>query len=678
MKPDDMPEMKPTKNDKQRLLMLGGFLFFLLTMLVGQFFRIQIVEGERWRHWATEQHFFDVVEPFVRGTFYSNTSVKKGHPELSQKFAFDIKKYHLYIDPQSIPEKYKGEVAEKLLSLTKPTASELKKYRDQFLKKSHSRRLVSWMDEATKDTVMRWWRPYAKKNKIEPNSVFVIGDTLRSHPFGKLLGQVLHTVRAQKDDDTLKSHPTGGVELAQNEYLQGKLGRRRLMRSPRHSLEASLVVEKPDNGADIYLTINHYLQAICEEEIEAGVKTSKARCGWAMMMDPYTGEILALAQYPFFYPDEYQKYFNSPELIEDTKVKAITDANEPGSIMKPITLTIALKANKILKSQGKKPVFDPAEKIDTSKGRFPGRSKPITDTHFHHYCNMYLGLQKSSNIYAATLVHRTINCLGDKWYRNELENTFGFGKKTGIELPSESGGVLPTPGKKHPNGKLEWSVPTPFSLAIGHNIQATSVQMTRLYALYANGGYLVEPTLVRKIVKKDGEGKDVVLLDNTGDERRAKFPRVLDEDIVQQVVKAMKLVTKPGGSARRANIWGYTEAGKTGTSMKIVSGTYSDKKHISTFVGFSPVVNPAFVLLVCMDEPLAMYIPGMGPNHHGSLCCAPVFREIGRRSLEYLGVPPDDPHGYPIGDPRYDALKADMMVEVKKMEELYKQWNGVH
>src|SRR5205814_43986 len=97
-----------------------------------------------------------------------------------------------------------------------------------------------------------------------------------------------------------------------------------------------------------------------------------------------------------------------------------------------------------------------------------------------------------------------------------------------------------------------------------------------------------------------------------------------------------------------------------------------------TFVGFAPAKNPAFVLLVCMDEPASLFIPGKGFNQRGGICCAPVFKEIGRRSLEYLGVPPDDPHGYPQGDPRYDPLKADMIPEVKKLEELYKQWNKSH
>src|SRR4029078_11565455 len=136
---------------------------------------------------------------------------------------------------------------------------------------------------------------------------------------------------------------------------------------------------------------------------------------------------------------------------EHTKVKAITDANEPGSVFKPFTTAMALKANKILTERGEKPLFTPEEKIAVANGRFPGRSKPISDTSLHHYLNMNMGMQKSSNIYMGRLAERMIARLGNKWYRNGLI-AFGFGQKTHIELPAESAGVLPTPKKLHPNG----------------------------------------------------------------------------------------------------------------------------------------------------------------------------------------------------------------------------------
>ena len=126
---------------------------------------------------------------------------------------------------------------------------------------------------------------------------------------------------------------------------------------------------------------------------------------------------------------------------------------------------------------------------------------------------------------------------------------------------------------------------------------------------------------------------------------------------------------------RGAAIGGYTEAGKSGTSEKIINGVYSKDIHISTFVGFAPVKDPRFVLLIAIDEPEKKYVPGIGKNQLGGICAAPAFAEIGRRTLEYLGVEPDDPYGYPVGDPRADRKKADFFQEAQALAELYRQWN---
>jgi cell division protein FtsI (penicillin-binding protein 3) len=547
-------------------------------------------------------------------------------------------------------------------------------FREQFDRKSRDRKLAMWLDKEIKDLIMDWWLPYSRKHKIPRNALFFVSDYQRSYPYGKLLGQVLHTIQGVKDDKTHQAIPTGGLELYFNHYLKGKPGKRRLMRSPRNAFEMGEVISRPENGADIYLSINHCLQAIAEEEIAKGVKKFKAKSGWAVMMNPYTGEILALAQYPFFNLSEYQSYFNDKEMVEHTKIKGVTDAHEPGSVMKALTMVVALKANEELKKRGEPPLFDPEEMMPTSNSRFPGRTKPLPDTHFHAFLNMNMAIQKSSNIYPARLMEKVVARLGNEWYRAVLHDVFGFGQKTHIELPSESGGLLPKPGKKHPNGTFEWSVPTPFSLAIGHNILINSIQLVRAFSTLANGGYLVQPTIIRKIVKKDEDGKEKILIDNTRPERIKAFPKVLEPEIIELVVKAMKYSTKPGGTSRRADVWGYTDAGKSGTAKKIVNGVYVDN-YVSDFIGFVPVKNPAFVITVAMDEPEYGFLPNGGPKHHGGVVAAPIFREIARRSLEYLGVPPDDPYGYAIGDPRFDPNKADWMPENRMLKEKYEKWN---
>jgi cell division protein FtsI (penicillin-binding protein 3) len=534
-----------------------------------------------------------------------------------------------------------------------------------------------WLDKDTHDAIQKWWEPYARQNKIPRNALFFVKDYQRSYPFGKLLGQVLHTIQNQKEEKTDRALPTGGLELYFNSYLQGTNGKRRLMRSPRNSLETGEVIDYPQHGSDIYLTINPVLQAIAEEEIEKGVVRSKGKCGWAAIMNPHSGEILALAQYPFFHPADYQKFFNDAQLIEHTKVKAITDANEPGSVFKPFTIAIALKANDVLLGRGEKELFSPDEKIATRSGRFPGRSRPIADTKVHDYLNLDMGMQKSSNIYMERLVERIINRLGNDWFRLQLQS-FGFGEKTRIELPAESSGVVPTPGKKHPNGALEWSLPTPFSLAIGHNIQVTTLQLLRAYAVLANGGYLVQPTLVRCIVNKNSNETASALLDNLCEEHIKQFPKVLDDHVVKRVVQAMRYVTKPGGTAIKADVSGFTEVGKTSTPKKIIHGKYSERLYCPIFAGFIPVQKPEMVIVVTIDEPQYGYLPGViGKNHHGGNCTALVFNGIAKRSLEYLGIPPDDPFGYPYGDPRRDTKKEVWMNETRKLQEIYDQWNKV-
>ncbi|NDD58756.1 MAG: penicillin-binding protein 2 [Chlamydiae bacterium] len=664
----------PIENRK-RLVWLSSGVTFLFCLLIVQFYKIQIVEGDKWKKKARAQHQLSVIEPFRRGTFYSNTSLKEGHPEEARALVSDVPKFHLFVDPKSIPDSLKVHIAEKIAFLLHFKSDEQKKILSHLSKPSRSRKVLMWLSREKRNAVESWWFEFARKNKIPRNALYFVGDFKRSYPFGKLLGQILHTVREDRDPVTKQQIPTGGLELILDSYLQGKEGKRILLRSPKHPLDTGKLVVNAENGADVILTINHYLQAIAEEEIEKAVKKANAKAGWAIMMDPRTGEIFAWAQFPFFDPSRYKAFFNDPKLLEDTKVKAITDPYEPGSTMKPITMAICLKANEELKKRGKLPLFDPDTKLATSNGHFPGRSIPIRDTKLHHFLNMDMAIQKSSNIYMARIIQRVVETLGGEWYRSALQDVFGFGIKTGVELSSESAGLLPTPGKKHPNGALEWSVPTPFSLAFGHNLLVSSLQMLRSYAILANGGYDVRPTLIKKIIKTNSLGETTTLLDNSSYEKVNTLKRVLEPNISERVVRSMKFVTKPGGSASRADIFGYTEAGKTATSEKIINGTYSKKDHISTFIGFAPADHARFVMLVAIDEPEHKFIPGVGKNHMGGACAAPAFGEIGSRALQYLGVEPDDPYGYPSGDPRRDPEKANWFKESENLQKKYYDWN---
>lgn len=651
--------MRTTESDNRRLLIITLGLLTLLGTLVIKFFAIQIIEGDFWQKKAIAQHYVVIEEPFKRGKFIASTAPRP-HLTQSKPLVLDLQQYQLFADPQVIPEKYKELIALKLNELVAERS--LNYFHAQLNYPSRSRRLAIGFSPEDRANLEKWWFPFAKQNKIPRNALYFTPDWTRRYPCGSLLGQVLHTIQSLKDEKTKQAIPTGGLELTMNKFLKGTPGKRRLMRSPRHSFESADLIQPAKNGADVELTIDPYLQAIAEEELERGIKRARAKGGWSVMMNPRTGEILALAQYPFFSPENYVSYFTDPQLIENTRLRAAGDAHEMGSVMKAITLSLALLANKELVESGKKPVFTIDEKVATADSRFPGRTKPLTDTSLHHFLNFKMAIQKSSNIYPARILDRVLKELGNNWYREKLQTNFGFGLNSGIEYPGENPGVVPTPGKKHPNGKLEWSVATPYSLAMGHNIQVNSFQFIRAFAVFANGGHLIRPTLIKTI-----GGKPLP---------REAPRQVLPKDIVDQIVDAMKYVTQPGGSGLKANVWGYTEAGKSSTAKKLINGTYSETKYVSSFCGMAPVDNPAFVLLITLDEPHYGFIPGYGRNHMGGNCSAQIFRQMARRSLEYLGVPQDDPYGFPPGDPRRDTTKMVWHKETLLLQEIYQKWNN--
>jgi len=460
--------------DLRRLLLLSLSMLILFCFIILQFYKVQILEGKKWVRQARAQHQFSVVEPYKRGRFFANNTLKEVHPESAQPLVFDVKRYHLFIDPIAIHEGAREEISEKIGELLSLNWGEKNEVRKQFNKKSRSRRLKMWLNESDKELLIGWWHPFAKWKKIPRNALYFEEDYKRAYPYGKLLGPVLHTVRDDRDPDTHQALPTGGLELTFDQFLQGKPGKRLLLRSPSNPLEDGLLVTEPEDGADVYLTINHYIQAIAEEEVERAVKAAGAKSGWAVMMNPNTGEIYALAQYPFFNPSDYRSYYNDPDKIDATKVSAITDCFEPGSTMKPLTMAIAMLANEELKRQGKDPIFDPKDMIPVSDGHFPGRKNPITDVGSHRYLNMYLAIQKSSNIYCAKLVQRIVARLGNQWYRQKLEEVFNFGLPTEIELPSESHGLLPRPDQAS-----LWSKPTPYSLSFGYNMLSNSIHLLR-------------------------------------------------------------------------------------------------------------------------------------------------------------------------------------------------------
>ncbi len=645
-----------SSSDRKRLLVVCVFLSALFSLLIGKFYQIQIVEQEKWERLANLQHKRFLVEPFRRGSFYSNTSIKKGHPENPQKLVYDAPRIHVFVNPNAFSLQQKQVITCALSRRLLLEEKQIDAMKKQLHVKSKLRRILSWLEPTLQEKIETWWKGFAKQNHLPKNALHFLKEYKRYYPFGSMLGPLLHTVQERRNPLTHRAVPTGGLELQFHLYLTGKPGKKWIYRSSRNALGKSVLVEPPEHGADVYLTINHYIQTIAEKKLEEGVKKAQAKGGWLVIMDPYSGDILSIAQYPFFDPSSYAKYFSDPVKQEATKLKAVTDAFEPASIFKVITMTLALQANQDALAQGKAALFDPHEKIPTKNIRFPKTRFRLKDGVERRFMNMYLAIQKSANVYTGLIMQRMLETYGAHWIREQYVERFRLGKKTGIEVPAEHPGMVPTPGKLHPNGKLEWSHATPYSLAIGHNILVNSIQMIQVYAAIANGGYLVQPTIIKEIVK---EGKVVFT-------PKKKAPKkILDAYAVRETKAGLKYATKKRGTSPRGAIRGYSEAGKSGTSEKIIQGKYSQSKYFSVFCGFAPAENPAFVMLVVLDEPKKVFIPGVGKNHMGGTSAAPIFSAVAEEALHYLGVDPDDPNN------------QDWKQETEELIRLYKEWNGL-
>jgi cell division protein FtsI (penicillin-binding protein 3) len=655
-----------------RLIAIAFGFALLFGLLVLRFYQIQIVEHDQWNRIALKQHACIIEEPARRGSILSNTSLAPGHPLDKQPFVFDVQVFHLFVDPAAIePHLQQALIASLSQILQRPSREA--EWQLCLSKKSRNRRLEGWLEAQDKDRIEAWWIPFAKQHRLPLNALYCRSAYRRSYPYGPLLGAVLHTVQRDKDPTEKCSIPTGGLELLYNEVLEGRSGFRKRLRSPSRMMDVDLGhFEVPlEPGADIELTMNHHIQAIVEKELSLGIKKAHALGGWAVLMEPHSGEIWALAQDPPFDPRRYFEYFNRPDWLDRTRMKAALDCFEPGSMFKPLILAVCLRGNEELMKAKGYPLFTPDEKVATSQGMFPGRLKPLKDGRCHSFLNMDLAIQKSSNIYPAKIVERLIRELGEEWLRTTLVATFGFGVKTGIELPAEEPGLVPRLQHNHPNGRPEWSLSTPYSIAMGYNILVNSIQMASAYSTLANGGFRIRPHIVRKIVKHK-EGREEILLDQT---TWTHQERVLSEAIVRRLNRSLRFVTQPGGTSSLADVPGYTEIGKSGSAEKVVAGIYSKDHHVSSFVGFVPAENPKFVLIVTLDDPEKKWIPGVGKNQLGGVSVAPIFRDIAEQVLHYLGVEPNDPYGYPVGDPRRNRKKALWAEEVGELLELYKDWN---
>ncbi len=402
----------------------------------------------------------------------------------------------------------------------------------------------------------------------------------RYYPNGSLAAHVLGFVG-------LDGKGLAGLEQSYNTKVAGEPGKLFVEKDANGKpYESSEIVSKP--GQTIVLTIDQSIQYKAELAIQAAVERSHAKSGSVIVLDPRNGEILALANAPTFDPTR--------------RNWALENTYEPGSTFKVVAFSAAIE----------KKLAKPDDHIDCQMGSIIVAGRLVHDHHPFGTLTIAEALAKSSNVAAIKLGIR----VGDDGMYDYITR-FGFGKTTGIELPGEAQGIV--------RPVSHWQPSSIGSIAIGQEVGVTPVQMVAAFGALANDGIRVAPHLVREIRNSSG----VVVYRPQSQQRRV----ISAETAI--VLRGMLEGVTLKGTAKKAQLDGYSAAGKTGTAQKIDPKTraYSKTKYVGSFVGFAPVKNPAVVIIVVMDEPTGSY--------HGGDVAAPVFREIAEQILPELGVMPD-------------------------------------
>lgn len=387
-----------------------------------------------------------------------------------------------------------------------------------------------------------------------------------------------------------------GVEQYYNEKIRGEAGKLYLETDARRRAFESYEVQ-PHPGQTVVLTIDQTVQYRTEQALSAAVERSHAKSGTAIVMDPQTGEILALANAPTFDP-------NQPARVsaEQRANGAVQNIYEPGSTFKIVAFSAAIE----------KGLVKPEDKIDCQMGQITVSGRVIHDHRPFGVLTVADALAQSSDVGAIKLGLLVGN---ESMY--DYMKRLGFGARTGIDLAGESAGLLRAVNR--------WQPSSIGSLAMGQEVGVTPLQMATAYSVLASDGLLVKPHLVREVRTPDG----TIVFQAKTETRQALKPETC------KALRGMFEGVTLHGTARKAQLNGYTAAGKTGTAQKIDPKThaYSATKYIGSFVGFAPVNNPAVVIIVVIDEPLGSY--------HGGDVAAPVFREIAEQILPELSITPD-------------------------------------
>ncbi len=569
--------MRRSIKRNHRRLTITKVLFLVVTLVVGgRAFQLQVLQGDRLMRLGQRQHLKEWIVLPKRGAVID----RAGEP-----LALSLESQSVYARPHRIQNV--DNVSRKLATVLNLRVAEVKQ-------KLTAAKPFVWIKRQIT-------APEAEKIQVlNIDGIGMFYEPNRHYPQGQLAGQVIGFVG--RDSEGLE-----GLELKYNDYIRGEAGS---SVTERDALGRRVLIQGVEGlqippGSDIHLTLDTAIQHIAEKELEASILKYRAKAGVAIIVDPFTGEVLALANYPSFDPNLYNK-----QSADQRRNRAVADSYEPGSTFKTILAAAALEEDVV----GKEDLFY------CEMGKYPYAGKIIHDTHPYGWLSFSKILQVSSNIGFTKVAEK----LKKDRYFKYIEK-FGFGRSTGIDVPGEVPGLL---------RKAEsWSAIDLATHAFGQGISATPMQMVMAYAAIANGGFLMRPYVTQRVVSPQGE----VVLENQPHVVR----RVVSEKTAKQLASMLSQVTTEGGTGAMANIEGFEVAGKTGTAQKAdpVHGGYSNKR-VGSFVGFVPANNPRLVALVLIDEPEG--------SVYGGVVAAPVFRNIAQGALRRMMVAPQKTEALPV------------------------------
>mgnify|MGYP001579887050 CR=1 FL=1 len=428
--------------------------------------------------------------------------------------------------------------------------------------------------------------------ELDIKGIGLMTEAKRVYPKGRLASHILGFVGV--DNQALE-----GIELHYDRYLKARGGKIFIGRDA-GGRTLSSGIDKEVKGNNIVLTIDEGLQGIVEKEIEKAMLKWRASAASVIMMDPFTGEILALANRPSYNPNNAGNFRDF-----EKKNRSITDLYEPGSTFKIVVGIGALEEK----------IAGPDTLFDVSQGDIEVGGKIIRDVHRHGVLTFEEVIQKSSNVGSIMIGMK----LGkEKIYK--YAKRLGIGEKTRIDLPGEVSGWIHPPDR--------WSATSIGAISIGQEVAVTPLQILRAYSAIANGGCLIRPHVVSEIISSEGQ-----VLFSFADNLKN---RVISQRTAKTFRQILKGVVLEGGTGGSASVKGNEVAGKTGTAQIIdpITKRYSKQKYVSSFVGFVPAENPRLALIVIIYEPKGQI--------YGGVVAAPVFRDIADQSLSYLNIPRED------------------------------------